>query len=53
MTLETKKCKICKKTISSPKKIPICDACRNKGKQGSIGLILITLTKTLIKRIKL
>lgn len=37
MTLKTKKCKFCKKTISSPKRIPICDACRNKSKQWTLG----------------
>lgn len=37
MTLKTKECKFCKKTISSPKRIPICDACRNKSKQWTLG----------------
>jgi hypothetical protein len=51
MTIKTKECKFCKKTISSPKRIPICDACRNSGKQWTlrgtgIGLALLGLIKT-------
>ncbi|MGZ0937031.1 hypothetical protein ACXOLT_06650 [Streptococcus thermophilus] len=48
MTLKTKKCKTCKKTISSPKTIPICDACRNKGKQLTLkgtGIALLFFSK--------
>lgn len=36
MTLKTKKCKTCKKIISSPTRIPICDSCRNSGKQWTL-----------------
>ncbi|MEZ7571054.1 hypothetical protein O3628_07550 [Streptococcus anginosus] len=37
MTLKTKKCKFCKKTISLPIRIPICDACRNTCKLWTLG----------------
>ena len=49
MTQKTKKCKTCKKTISSPKTIPICDSCRNTYKHwalGISGLVLLGLIKT-------
>lgn len=52
MTLKMKKCGTCKKTISSPKRIPICDACRNKGKQstGVGGALLVFFNKILNKK---
>lgn len=46
MTLKTKKCKFCKKTISLPIRIPICDACRNTCKYwtlGGIGCALLAI----------
>lgn len=51
MTIKTKKCKFCKKTISSPTRIPICDGCRNKCKQrtiqaAGIALLGLFITKT-------
>ena len=51
MTLKTKKCKTCKKTISSPKTIPICDACRNKGKQLTVvGVALLVFFNKIINK---
>ena len=51
MTLKTKKCKTCKKTISSPKRIPICDACRNKGKQlTGVGVALLVFFNKIINK---
>ncbi|MDA5553002.1 hypothetical protein [Streptococcus thermophilus] len=51
MTLKTKKCKTCKKTISSPKTIPICDACRNKGKQlTGVGVALLVFFNKIINK---
>ena len=51
MTQKTKKCKTCKKTISSPKRIPICDACRNKGKQlTGIGVALLVFFNKIINK---
>lgn len=43
MTIKTKKCKFCKKTISSPTRIPICDGCRNKCKHWTTGLAVTAL----------
>lgn len=52
MTQKTKKCKTCKKTISSPKRIPICDACRNNGIQWTgVGVALLVFFNKTIKTI--
>ena len=51
MTQKTKKCKTCKKTISSPKTIPLCDACRNKGKQlTGVGVALLVFFNKIINK---
>lgn len=50
-----KKCIFCKKTLTSNRRIPLCNACRNKGKKishGIVGATALILTPTISKKFK-
>lgn len=50
-----KKCIFCKKTLTSNRCIPLCNACKNKGKkisQGIGGVTALILAPTISKKFK-
>ncbi len=50
-----KKCIFCKKTLTSNRYLPLCNACRNKGKKighGIAGTTALLLTSKMSKKLK-